>query len=333
MSYSFDERRRYNDLMGTYMILSYDSYSIVIHNSQFMNQDHIEFPHSHDFHELYYVLNGRMVVICDGKELELEKNDTLYLAPNVDHNMKTDTFYGNERFLITFEIIKNKCDDSKMTALEYQIDEMITILKNSGKFSVSKDTNNVIALIDDLCGEFLNRQHFYYLKLQGLISLILMSMIQNIINGKDNGLNDYLEYENRALLMTKYIHNNIGEKITLEKMAVIFHTTPRHVNRIFKKYFNTSFNKTLLEIRLGYAKRYLVEYDCSIEKIAELVGFDSVRTLYKLFKEKEFMSMNEYRNKYLGKLNFSADKFNFDNHISAVKAKKFKNSVPEKVLF
>ncbi|KNZ40908.1 AraC family transcriptional regulator [Acetobacterium bakii] len=304
MSYSFDERHRYNDLMGTYMTLTYDSYSIVIHNNQFMNQDHIEFPHSHDFHELYYVLDGRMVIICDGKELELEKNDILYLAPNVEHNMKTDTFYGNERFLITFEIINNKCDDSKVTALEYQIEALTTVLKNNSKYSVSKDTNDVLALIDDLCGEYLNSQHFYYLKLQGLISMILISMIQTIPVGKDVRLNDYLEYENRALLMTKFIHHNISEKITLDKMAIIFHTTPRHVNRIFKKYFNTSFNKTLIEIRLGYAKRYLVEYDYSIEKISELIGFDSVRILYKLFKEKEFMSMNEYRNKYLRKSNF-----------------------------
>lgn len=268
-----------------------------------MNQDHIEFPHSHDFHELYYVLSGRMVVSCDGEELELEKNDMLYLAPNVEHHMKTDTFYGNERFLITFEIINNKCDDSKMTALEYQIETLNNVLKKISKYSVSKDTNRVISLIDDLCEAFLNSQHFYYLKLQGLISLILISMIQNILTGKDDGLNGYLKYENRALLMTKFIHNNISEKITLEKMAVIFHTTPRHVNRIFKKYFNTSFNKTLIEIRLGYAKRYLIEYDYSIEKISELIGFDSVRTLYKLFKEKEFMSMNEYRNKNMRKSN------------------------------
>lgn len=324
MSYPFDKRHKYNDLMGTYMTLNYDSYSIVIHNNQFMNQDHIEFPHSHDFHELYYVLNGRMVVMCDGVELELEKNDILYLAPNVDHNMKTDTFYGNERFLITFEIINNKCDDSKMTALEYQIDELATVLKNNSKYSISKDTNNVISLIDDLCDEFFNSQHFYYLKLQGLLSLILISMIQNTHTGKDDGLNDYLEYENRALLMTKFIHNNISEKITLEIMAEIFHTTPRHVNRIFKKYFNTSFNKTLIEIRLGYAKRYLVECEYSIEKISEMIGFDSVRTLYKLFKEKEFMSMNEYRSKYLGKSNFNTEKFSFDNQISIIRAKQFK---------
>ncbi|MDZ5724467.1 AraC family transcriptional regulator [Acetobacterium carbinolicum] len=308
MSYSFAERQKYNDLMGTYVTLSYDSFSIVIHNNQFMNQDHIEFPHSHDFHELYYVLNGQMVVICDGEELELQKHDILYLAPNVEHHMKTDSFYGNDRFLITFEIIKNKCDDSKMTALEYQIDELDRYLKSIRKYAISSDTNGVMALIDDLCNAFLSRQHFYYLKLQGLLSLIVMSMIQNMLTGKDDGLNDHLKYENRALLMTKYIHRNISEKITLEKMAIIFHTTPRHVNRIFKKYFNTSFNKTLIEIRLGYAKRYLVEYDYSIEKISELIGFDSVRTLYKLFKEKERVSMNAYRNMYSCKSNFSKEK-------------------------
>ncbi|MBF7095617.1 AraC family transcriptional regulator [Alkalibacter mobilis] len=298
MTLSYQERRKFNDLMGTCMTLNYDSYSIVIHNAQFMSHEQIEFLHSHNLHELYYVLNGKMNMNIDGEEIELAKDDILYISPNVEHSVITDTSLENERFIITFEIINNKCDNCKSTAIEYQIEELINILKDYKKFWIVKDTNDVISLIDCLCDEFLKNVHFYYIKLQGLLSIILVTMIQNILDGNDNGVNEYFEYENRALLMTKYIHYNLQEKITLDKIAEMFHTTPRHVNRIFKKYFNTSFNRTLIEIRLGYAKKYLIDCDHSIEKISELTGFNSVRTLYKEFKENEGISMSEYREKF-----------------------------------
>lgn len=295
MTFAYQDRRKFNQLMGTCMTLHYDAYSIVIHNAQFMSHDHMEFKHSHNFHELYYVMKGKVHMECAGEPLELNQDDILYISPNVEHRVKADSITESERFILTFEIINNKEDGSKLTAMEYQIEELVRILKAYQSFLVVKDANNVLEMIDSLCLEYLKHDHFYYMKVQGLLSVILVTMVQNILDGYDEGVREYFEYENRALLMTKYIHEHLQEKITLDKIAEHFHTTPRHVNRIFKKYFNTSFNKTLIEVRLGYAKKYLLDHDCSIEKICEMTGFHSVRTFYKEFRDIEGMSVGEYR--------------------------------------
>jgi AraC-like DNA-binding protein len=78
-------------------------------------------------------------------------------------------------------------------------------------------------------------------------------------------------------------------------VADAMYVTPRHVSRIFNEYFGTSFGKTLSIYRLSYAKNYLCDTDYPVEKIATLVGFASPQSLYKLFKEREKMTIKKYR--------------------------------------
>ncbi|MPW24458.1 AraC family transcriptional regulator [Alkalibaculum sp. M08DMB] len=295
MPNSFQERKLYNKLMGTCMTITFDSYSIIVHNAHFMNEEHIEFIHSHNFHELYFILDGSLTMHCDGKNIELSKNSIFYISPNITHHVNTDSQYKNERFLIAFEIIQNQTSKQELTASEYQIQEISEILKQHAPYWTGEDANNVSVLLDYICDEVIRSMPLYHIKLQNLISSIIISLLQNMTEKESDSIDKHLEFCNRAILMTRYIHDNFKQRITLEMVANHFHTTPRHVNRLFKQYFNTSFSKSLTIIRLGYAKKYL-RYGYSIEKIAELTGFASVRTLYKDFKEYEGMSMSDYRN-------------------------------------
>lgn len=295
MPITFNERIKYNKLMGTYMNIGFDLYNLVVHNSQFMNEEHIEFLHSHNFHEIYYVLNGTLKMKCDGINIQLHKNDVFYIAPGVEHSVETDPKFKNERFLVAFEIIQNQINMQELTASEYQIQEILNLFKNSDPYWKGSDTNNVSVLLDYLCGEVVRSMPLYHIKLQNIISSIIISFIQSMNTIDSSEVDQYFDFNNRAILMTRYIHENYKEKITLEMVAKHFHTTPRHVNRLFKQYFNTSFSKSLTKIRIGYVKKYL-RFGYSIEKIAEQTGFSSVRTLYKDFKEFEGMNMTEYRN-------------------------------------
>ena len=50
--------------------------------------------------------------------------------------------------------------------------------------------------------------------------------------------------------------------------------------------------------QLNYAKNDLIESNYPVERLAELVGFSSAKTLYQLFKEHEGMTISEFRAKH-----------------------------------
>lgn len=103
---------------------------------------------------------------------------------------------------------------------------------------------------------------------------------------------------NMAVAMTKYMHANYNKNITVQDIADVFYVSPRHINRVFEEYFGQSFKRTLNIYRLNYAKNYLIDTNYSVERIAELVGFSSAKTLYQLFKEHEGMTVSEFRTKF-----------------------------------
>ena len=102
---------------------------------------------------------------------------------------------------------------------------------------------------------------------------------------------------NRARQITLYLDQHYAENITLQQAAEHLGITPRHINRILNEHYNMTFSKMLTITRLAYAKMYMLNSDYSIEKIAELAGFSSVRLLYKVFKEVEGTTISKYRNK------------------------------------
>ena len=105
---------------------------------------------------------------------------------------------------------------------------------------------------------------------------------------------------NAAIEISKYLHRHFHEDITMDSVAAALNMTTRNVSRLFKDYFGTTFGKALCRFRFNYAKYYLITTDNSVEDITKLVGFKSSRTLFKMFKEKEGLTISQFRRKNRG---------------------------------
>jgi transcriptional regulator GlxA family with amidase domain len=72
----------------------------------------------------------------------------------------------------------------------------------------------------------------------------------------------------------------------------------RHINRVLKSYYGTTFSKILATHRLNVAKHYLAETDYSIERTAELVGLSYASSLQELLKKTDGITVSEYRRRH-----------------------------------
>lgn len=92
-----------------------------------------------------------------------------------------------------------------------------------------------------------------------------------------------------------YMKSSFDQKITLEYLAEICNITPTYFSRLFKKTMNTNLVDYLNDIRISQAKIHLLTTNKKISQIATEVGFSDCGYFIKVFKQKENMTPNEYR--------------------------------------
>ena len=93
----------------------------------------------------------------------------------------------------------------------------------------------------------------------------------------------------------EYIFQNFSEKVTLREAAQIANMNPSAFSRFFKRINKKTFSNYLIEVRLGYACKLLLEHDMSISSICFESGFNNVSNFNRQFKLKKDYSPSEYK--------------------------------------
>jgi AraC-like DNA-binding protein len=104
----------------------------------------------------------------------------------------------------------------------------------------------------------------------------------------------------RLKLMTRYIKEHCGEKLTLEDIAAAADISTRECTRCFARCINTSPIVYLTQTRLSMAADLLSGSAKSIIEISEECGFSSPSYFGKVFREAMGCTPKEYRDKDVG---------------------------------
>ena len=104
----------------------------------------------------------------------------------------------------------------------------------------------------------------------------------------------------RIKIMTSYIKEHCGEKLSLEDIAASAGVSTRECTRCFARCINTSPNVYLTQTRLSMAADLLSGSAKSIIEISEECGFSSPSYFGKVFRETMGCTPKEYRDKDAG---------------------------------
>ena len=92
-----------------------------------------------------------------------------------------------------------------------------------------------------------------------------------------------------------YIRSNLGEKLTLEKIASVVGYTPNYCDYLFYKETGESIIRYAIRERITEAKRLLIEGILSLTEIAYKVGFEDYNYFSRTFKKHEGVSPSAFR--------------------------------------
>lgn len=105
----------------------------------------------------------------------------------------------------------------------------------------------------------------------------------------------------RVQKVYEYINKNYQQEIRLSEMAALVNMSDVSFSRFIKLRTGKSFTDFLIDIRLGYTIRMLVDSTHTISEICYDCGFNNLSNFNRLFKKRKGITPKEFRDQYLKK--------------------------------
>lgn len=102
----------------------------------------------------------------------------------------------------------------------------------------------------------------------------------------------------RVLKVKNYINQNYRNEIRLAEVASLAGMSSSAFSRFFKLHTGRNLSDYIIELRLGYASRMLVDSTHSIAEIGYSCGFNNLSNFNRIFKKKKGCSPSEFRENY-----------------------------------
>lgn len=102
----------------------------------------------------------------------------------------------------------------------------------------------------------------------------------------------------RVQSVQQYINSNYNKDIRLDDIAAIVNMTPTAFSRFFKQRSGKTLSDYIIDIRLGYVTRLLVDTSQSISEICYKCGFNNISNFNRIFKKNKKCSPKEFRENY-----------------------------------
>lgn len=219
------------------------------------------------------------------------------LGGNLPHMWKNDKEYFEgdgslEAEAVSIHLGKNLTDSETFHLPEFA--SVKNLLKKSSRGILIQDHDVITQKMKDLPG------------LQGFEQFLAVLEILNLF-GKEKkyqllASEGYLmNTDNTSMRLQKvhqYIMNHFKERIQLKEAADLIHMNPSAFSRFFSNLHQKSFTSYVNEIRIGFARKLLIEGQMSITEICYECGFRNASNFNRQFRKLNGMAPTEYRASY-----------------------------------
>lgn len=106
---------------------------------------------------------------------------------------------------------------------------------------------------------------------------------------------DPFSYDPRLRKVARYVETHLSDPIALADAAHVAALEPAYFSRYFRKVTGETFTQWLAMTRVARAKLLLLNSRHSVTEVAMMVGFQSLRTFQRRFKEITGSSPHHYR--------------------------------------
>ena len=257
--------------------------------------------HFHPELQISFIVRGKGTRFIADHVETFEEEDLVLTGPNVPHLWRNDEAYFNQnnnlstRGLVIYfnsELLHNALLQKNEF---YHINKLI---KNSARGiefygETKKEIKGLLLKMEKVKG------------FKGI--LILLEIIDVLANSKNYSLLASPAYTNvlkaddtnKMSLVYEYVMTNFKSKIALEDISNMLNMTTTSFCKYFKPRANKTFTRFVNEIRIGHARKLLLQDNLNISEIGYECGFSTLSNFNKQFKSIANMPPHEYRKLFL----------------------------------
>lgn len=254
--------------------------------------------HNHEVYELNFVEHAAGVrrIVGDSSEVIGEYDLVLITSPDLEHVWEQNTCTSDSIREVTIQFDFNTGEDSIFGRTPFSsIRRMMNEARKGLCFSLDA-IMRVYKEIDTLSSV----KDGFYAVMQFLTILYELSRCQD---SRTLASSSYakiaVEDDSRRVLKVKnYIAKNYMDELRLAQLAEIAGMSPSAFSRFFKLHTGRNLSDYIIDIRLGYAARMLVDTSRSVSEISYACGFNNLSNFNRIFKRKKECSPSEFRENY-----------------------------------
>lgn len=237
--------------------------------------EYLKENHHHMEYELLYIRQGLCVINIDGFRKELVQGDFVFIEPNVDHYVISQSQDFKFIILVFDSTIFGKDDDPfKNYFNSICIKRFLSLPEESH------------ALMNEL--EFLNNKDdvIFNFKLKSTLFQLISKIIElNLYIKTTSDASVNLSLKNLSIKSAiTYIKNHFKENITLTDLLKTTNYSKSHFIRLFKIETGMNFTEYLNKYRIEKSCLDLIYSNKNITQIAMENGFNNIQYFSKTFK-------------------------------------------------
>ena len=254
--------------------------------------------HNHDVYELNFVENATGVrrIVGDSSEVIGDYDLVLITSPNLEHVWEQYHCESTDVREITIQFCFGLGDDDFFEKNPFS---HIRRMLNEARKGLAFPLAAIMKVYDKL-------DKLSQLK-DGFESLMLFLDILNILARTEGyrtlATSSYakvvIEDDSRRVLKVKnFINENYMYEIKLKTLADLANMSQSAFSRFFKLHTGRTLSDYIIDIRLGYATRMLLDTNDTVATISFNCGYNNLSNFNRIFKRKKGCSPSEFRENY-----------------------------------
>ena len=149
-----------------------------------------------------------------------------------------------------------------------------------------------------------NRLHDYHLELEAFPHFSrfaglneMQEYLQKVLKQMEAAVQTATnKYAHILSIAKQYVQKNYNRDISMDEVAEMVSMSYSYFSRVFKEQLHQSFSEYVLSVRMREAKRLMEEDPAiKIKEVAELVGYESVYTFSRAYKQYYHVSPKQDR--------------------------------------
>ena len=254
--------------------------------------------HNHEVYELNFVEHAPGVrrIVGDSNEVIGEYDLVLITSPDLEHVWEQNTCTSDNIREVTIQFDIDFSNSGVFSRNPFNSMKKMMLEAQKGLCFPMDAIMRVYQQIDTLS----SIQDGYYAFIQFLTILYELSKCEGAraLSSTSFAKVELPSDSRRVQKVKRFIDQNYKDEIRLTQVADIAGMSPSAFSRFFKLHTGRNLSEYVIDLRLGYACRMLVDSTHSIAEIGFSCGFNNLSNFNRIFKKRKGCSPSEFRENY-----------------------------------